>query len=64
MIMTGGNRSARRNKTGSSTTLFTTKPIWAGFGLNPGFRGERSATNRLSHGADLHASASVMYIYI
>jgi hypothetical protein len=33
-----------------SATLFTTNPTWTDPGLNPGFRGERPATNRLSHG--------------
>jgi hypothetical protein len=34
----------------SSATLSTTNPTWADPGSNPGLRGERPATNRLSHG--------------
>jgi hypothetical protein len=37
-------------KTCPSATLFTTNPIWTDPGSNPGLRGERPATNRLSHG--------------
>jgi hypothetical protein len=33
-----------------SATLSTTNPTWIDPGANPGLRGERSATNRLSHG--------------
>jgi hypothetical protein len=33
-----------------SATLFTTNPTWIDPGANPGLRGERPATNRLSHG--------------
>jgi hypothetical protein len=33
-----------------SATLSTTNPIWIDPGANPGLRGERPATNRLSHG--------------
>jgi hypothetical protein len=33
-------------KTCPSATLSTTNPTW----INPGLRGERPATNRLSHG--------------
>jgi hypothetical protein len=35
-----------------SATLCGTKPIWVDPGVNTGFRGERSATNRLNHGTD------------
>jgi hypothetical protein len=37
-------------KTCPSATLSTTKPTWTDPGSNPGFRGERPATNHLSHG--------------
>jgi hypothetical protein len=37
-------------KTCPSATLSTTNPTWTDLGLNPGLRGERAATNRLSHG--------------
>jgi hypothetical protein len=32
-----------------SATLSTTNPTWIDPGANPGLRGERPATNRLSH---------------
>jgi hypothetical protein len=37
-------------KTCPSATLSTTNPIWTDPGWNPCLRGERPATNRLSHG--------------
>jgi hypothetical protein len=41
-----------------SATLSTTNPTWTDLGANPGPRGERPATNRLSHGtAALHISS-------
>ena len=45
-------REHRRNrgKTCPSATLSATKPTWTDPGSNPGLRGERPATNRLSHG--------------
>jgi hypothetical protein len=33
-----------------SATLSTTNPTWIDPGANPSLRGERPATNRLSHG--------------
>jgi hypothetical protein len=36
-----------------SATLSTTNPIWTDPGWNPGLRGGRPATNRLSHGTAL-----------
>jgi hypothetical protein len=51
MILTGKHRRTRR-KTCPSATLSTTNPTW----IDPGLRGERPATNDLSHGtASLHA---------
>jgi hypothetical protein len=47
--MTGENRRTRR-KTCPSATLSTTNPIWVEPGANPGLRGERPASNDLSHG--------------
>jgi hypothetical protein len=38
-----------------SVTLSTTNPTWIDLGANPGLRGERPATNRLSHGTALQA---------
>jgi hypothetical protein len=49
MKLTGENRSTRR-KTCPSATLSTTNSTWTDPGSNPGFRGGRSAANRLSHG--------------
>jgi hypothetical protein len=49
MILTGENRRTRR-KTCPSATLSTTNPTWFDPAANPGLRGERPATNRLSHG--------------
>ena len=40
-------------KTCPSATLSTTNPTWADPGSNPGLRGRRPATNRLSHGTAL-----------
>jgi hypothetical protein len=39
-----------RRKTCPSATLSTTNLTWTDLGSNPGLRGERPATNRLSHG--------------
>jgi hypothetical protein len=44
----GENRSTR-GKTCPSATLSTTNPTWTDPGSSPGLRGERPATNRLSH---------------
>jgi hypothetical protein len=49
MKLTGENRSTRR-ETCPSATLSTTNPTWTDSGSNPGLRGEKPATNRLSHG--------------
>jgi hypothetical protein len=49
MKLTRENRSTRR-KTCPSATLSTTNPTLTDPGSNPGLRGERPATNRLSHG--------------
>ena len=49
MKLKGENRSIR-GKTRCSATLSTTNPTWTDPGSNPGLRGERPATNRLSHG--------------
>jgi hypothetical protein len=51
-ILTGENRRTLR-KTCPSATLSNTNPIWIDPGANPGFRGERPATNDLSHGTAL-----------
>jgi hypothetical protein len=52
MKLTGENRSTRR-ETCLSATLSTINPTWTNLGSNPGLRGERPATNRLSHGKAL-----------
>jgi hypothetical protein len=49
MKLTGENRSAR-GETCPSATFSTTNPTGTNPGSNPGLRGERPATNRLSHG--------------
>jgi hypothetical protein len=49
MKLTGENRSIR-GKACTTATLSTTNPTWTEPGSNPGLRGERPATNRLSHG--------------
>jgi hypothetical protein len=49
MILTEETRRTRR-KTCPSATLSTTNPTWIDPGANVGLRGERPATNRLSHG--------------
>jgi hypothetical protein len=49
MKLTGENRSTR-GKTCSSATSSATNPTWTDPGSNPSVRGERPATNRLSHG--------------
>jgi hypothetical protein len=48
-----------------SATLFTTNPTWIDPGANPGLRGERPATNRLSHGtAFIFTSSDQNFIWI
>jgi hypothetical protein len=53
MKLIGENRSTR-GETCPSATLSTTNPTWTDPGSNPGFRGDRPATNRLSHIAVTH----------
>jgi hypothetical protein len=48
MIFAGETEVLGENLT--SATLSTTNPTWIDPGSNPGLRGERPATNRLSHG--------------
>jgi hypothetical protein len=52
MLFTGENRRTLR-KTCPSATLSTTNPTWIDLGANPGLRGDRPATNDLSHGTDI-----------
>jgi hypothetical protein len=47
-ILTGESRRTQR-KICPSATLSTINPIWIYTGANPVLRGERPATNRLSH---------------
>ena len=49
MKLTGENRSTL-GKTCPSATLPTTHSTWTDPGSNPGLRGEKPVTNRLSHG--------------
>jgi hypothetical protein len=46
------NRSTR-GETSLSATLSTTNPTWTDPGSNSGLRGEKPATDRLSHGTTL-----------
>jgi hypothetical protein len=48
MILTGENRSTRR-ETCPSATMSSTNPTYTEPGANSGLRGERPATNRLSY---------------
>jgi hypothetical protein len=50
-------------KTCPSATLSTTNPTWTDPGSNPGFRSERPATNRLSHGTAHTAGYSLTTSY-
>jgi hypothetical protein len=45
-----GRTEVLGGKTCPTSTLPTTNPTWSDLGSNPGLRGERPATNRLSHG--------------
>jgi hypothetical protein len=45
-----GTTEVHGEKSCPSATLSTTNPMWTYPGSNPGLRGERPATNRLSHG--------------
>jgi hypothetical protein len=49
MTLIGENRRTR-SETCPSATLSTINLTWTDPGLNPGLRGARPATNRLSHG--------------
>jgi hypothetical protein len=49
-------------KTCSSATLSTTNPTWRDPGSNPGRRGGKPATNRLSYGVALPASSKCTYV--
>jgi hypothetical protein len=57
-ILTGENRRTRR-KICPSATLSTTNPTWIDLGANPVFRGDRPATNDLSHGTAHYVSLSL-----
>jgi hypothetical protein len=63
MILTGENRRTRR-KTCPSATLSTTNPTRIDQGTNPGLRGERPVTNRLSHGMAQHATDVLQQISV
>jgi hypothetical protein len=49
IVLTGKGQSTRR-KPYPTASFFTTNPTWTGLEKNPGLRGERPATNRLTHG--------------
>jgi hypothetical protein len=58
MKLTGENRSTG-GKTCPSATLSTTNPTWTDPESNPGLRGGRPATNRLSHDTAWRLSCSI-----
>jgi hypothetical protein len=63
-ILWNGNwqgKSKYSEKTCPSATLSTTNPTWPDLGLNPGRRGGKPATNRLSYGTASPASLSAPY---
>jgi hypothetical protein len=62
-ILTGGNQRTRR-KACPSATLSTTNPIWIDPDANPGLRGERPATNDLSHGTVIYLNLPIYTISI
>jgi hypothetical protein len=62
MKLIGENRSTLR-KTCPTATLSTTNPTWTDSGSNPGLRGERPATNGLSHGTAVSVTFSCRRIY-
>jgi len=49
MALMGENRRTQR-KTCHSTILHIRNPTWTGLGLNPAFRGDTPANNRLNRG--------------
>jgi hypothetical protein len=51
MIGDGDSGETDGMKIGSGATLSTTNPTWLDPGVNPGRRGGKQATNRLSYGA-------------
>jgi hypothetical protein len=53
MILTEETRNTWR-KSCPNVNLSATKFTWIDLGLNPFFRGEKSATNRLRHGTEPH----------
>jgi hypothetical protein len=61
MKLSGENRSTR-GKTCPSATSSTKNPTWTDPGSNPSLRGEKPATNRLSHGTALQGVS--IYIYL
>jgi hypothetical protein len=60
MKSTGENRSTR-GETCPSATL-STNPTWTDPGSNPDLRGERPATNRLSHGTADHVGYYMYFL--
>jgi hypothetical protein len=61
-ILTGENRRTRR-KTWPSATLSTTNSTWIDPGANPGLRGERPATNDLSHCTAPEVALTIFFLY-
>jgi hypothetical protein len=56
----GGVKIGRGNRICPSATLSTTNPTWPDPGSNPGHRGGKPATNRLSYGMVYHTTLSLL----
>jgi hypothetical protein len=56
-----GKTEVLRGKTCPNATLSTTNPTWSNPGSNPGLRGGRQTTNRLSHGTTVIAEVTASY---
>ena len=63
MILTGTDRSIRKKKTCPTATLSTIYLTRIDLESNPGFRGERPATNYMSHGRALaYTDTSCLFV--
>jgi hypothetical protein len=60
--VTGKGKPKYSEKTCPSATLSTTNPAWPDPGCNPGRRGVKPATNRLSYGAAISCLSYVSYV--
>jgi hypothetical protein len=57
----GENLTGTQRKPCPSATLSTTSSTWTALGMNPGLRGEKPATNRLSYVTAKQRSCSVKW---